>query len=344
MAHYYPVPSQYPQQVYYPAPPSGHIQGFSSPPMSPPPYPGNHPVFTTAPLEPKMAYHTTVPEQYSRPQSETSYQPSFASQQVSRHTTSPRHNRLDLPIVIPQTTPGAGNPFTRAYSPCLSDSNISLSTFLTFLDTLNVCFAQTPPLQVLDLAGGIVGMVPHHIPALVGSSLQATAKVANAVTSKTRVAGLLKTANEEIFAPEGLKVEILDTEKLKHKLGIDASKPLLSDLEDKDMQVSVRDRRVQALSPHISPLVFDVPVPTKQTNAIDRLSAQQLQRQMAKTEEKAMEARRKEHEKAYKKAKRENRKTEKDRKRGKEEKKRKGKDDKESKAAEKLLWVFIGRI
>ncbi|KEQ74853.1 hypothetical protein M436DRAFT_22010, partial [Aureobasidium namibiae CBS 147.97] len=189
------------------------------------------------------------------------------------------------PIVIPQTAPGAGNPFTRAYSPALSNTDISLSTFLTFLDTLNVCFAQTPPLQVLDLAGGIVGMVPHHIPALVGSSLQATAKIANAVTSKTRVAGLLKTANEEIFAPQGLKVEILDTEKLKQRLGIDANKPLLNDLEEKDMQVSVRDRRLQALSPHIAPLVFDVPVQARQTNAIDRLSAQQLQRQMAKAEE-----------------------------------------------------------
>ena len=187
-------------------------------------------------------------------------------------------------------------------------------------------------------------MVPHHIPALVGSSLQATAKIANAVTSKTRVAALLKTANEEIFAPQRLKVEILDTEKLKQRLGIDPGKPLLSDLEDEDMQVSVRDRRLQALKPRIAPLIFDVPVQARQTNAIDRLSAQQLQRQMAKAEEKVTEARMKEHEKADKKATKEHRKTEKDRKRGKEEKKRKGKDDKESKAAEKLLWLYVGLI
>jgi len=336
MAHYYSVPGQYPQEIRYSAPSSGQWQDYSSP-MSPPPYPGTYHDFIDTPFEPKMAYHTTVPDQYTRPHPENPYQPPFATQRATTHN-------LDLPIVIPQTTPGAGNPFTRAYSPALSDTNISLVDFLTFLDTLNVCFAQTPPLQVLDLAGGIVGMVPHHIPALVGSSLQATAKIANAVTSKTRVAGLLKTANEEIFAPQGLKVEILDTEKLKQKLGIDPSKPLLNDIEEKDMQVSVRDRRLQALEPHVAPLVFDVPVQARQTNAIDRLSAQQLQRQMAKAEEKAMEARMKEHEKAYKKAKKDDRKAEKDRKRGKDEKKRKGKDDKESKAAEKLLWLFVGRI
>lgn len=136
----------------------------------------------------------------------------------------------------------------------------------------------------------------------------------------------------------------MDTEKLKLRLGIDGSRPLLEDLEEKDMEVSVRDRRLQALEPHIAPLVFDVPVPARQTNAIDRLAAGQLKRQMAKAEKKAMEARRKEHEKANKKAKKDDRKAEKDRKRGKEEKKRKGKDDKESKAAEKLLWVFVGPL
>jgi hypothetical protein len=339
MAHYYSVPGQYPREVPYSAPPTGRWQGNLSP-MSPPPYPGNYEEFTTTPLEPKMAYHTTTPEQYTRPHLEASYQPPF--EQPTSHSL--HHKHLDLPIVIPQTSPGAGNPFTRAYSPSLSTTNISLPTFLTFLDTLNVCFAQTPPLQILDLAGGVVGMVPHHIPALIGGSLQATAKIANAVTSKARVASLLKTANEEIFAPQGLKVEILDTETLKGRLGIDASRPLLEDLEEEDMEVSVRDRRLQALKPHVAPLVFDVPVPARQTNAIDRLAAGQLKRQMAKAEEKAMEARRKESEKADKKAKKEERKAEKDRKRGKDEKKRKGKDDKESKAAEKLLWVFIGRL
>lgn len=186
-------------------------------------------------------------------------------------------------------------------------------------------------------------MVPHHIPALIGGSLQATAKIAGAVTSKTRVANCLKTANEEIFGPKGLKVEISNTEALKRKLGIQEGKPLLGDLDAEGMEISVRDRRLQALEPHIAALDFNVPEPARQENAIDRLSASQLKRQMAKSEEKAMEARRKENEKKEKKAKKEDRKAEEDRKKGKERKERKGKEDKESKDAEKLLWLFIGQ-
>jgi hypothetical protein len=296
-------------------------------------------VYLAGTPEPRTAYYIKPSDQQTL--HEGSQQQPFSSHQAASHDI--RHKGPGLPIVIPQTSPGAGNPFTRAYSPALANANISLSTFLTFLDTLNICLAQTPPLQILDLAGGMVGIIPHHIPALIGGSLQATAKIANAVTSKTRVANLMKTANEELFGPEGLKVEILTTEKLKQKLGIDETKPLLYDLESADIEMSVRDRRLQALEPHVAPLVFDVPVPARQTNAIDRLAAGQLKRQMAKAEEKAIEARKKESEKADKKAKKEDKKAEKDRRRGKDEKKSKDKDDKESKAAEKLLWLYVGR-
>jgi hypothetical protein len=342
MAQYhYSTPGQYPQEVHYSAPPTSPWQDYPSP-MSPPLYPGNYPVHLAGPPESKMVCHTTVPEHHPRGRPKALHQPPFAPQQTASHRS--QHTHLDLPIVIPQTSPGASNPFTRAYSPSLLTTNISLPTFLTFLDTLNICLTQTPPLQILDLAGGIVGSIPHHIPALIGGSLQATAKIANAVTSKTRVARLLKSANEEIFGPQGLEVEVLTTEKLKQKLGIEGSKPLLSDLDEKDTEMSVRDRRLQALEPHIAPLDFDVPVPARQTNAIDRLAAGQLKRQMAKAEEKALEARRKENEKADKRAKKDDRKAEKGRRRSKDEKKRKGKDDNETKAAEKLLWLFVGRF
>jgi hypothetical protein len=339
MAQRYSVPGQYPQEMYYSAPPPGHWQDYP-PSMSPPPYPGNCPVYLAAPSEPRTAYHTKPSEQQTL--HEGSQLPSFSSHQAILHDV--HHKGPGLPIVIPQISPGAGNPFTRAYSSSLANANISLTTFLTFLDNLNICLAQTPQLQVLDLAGGMVGMVPHHIPALIGGSLQATAKIANAVTSKTRVASLMKTANAEIFGPQGHDVEVVTTEKLKQKLGIDETKPLLCDLDGKDMEMSVRNRQLQALEPYVAPLIFDIPVPTRQTNVLDRLAAGQLKRHMAKAEEKAIEARKKENKKADKKAKKEDKKAEKDRRRGKDEKKRKAKDDKEIKAAEKLLWLYVGRI
>ncbi|KAG9524611.1 hypothetical protein KCV07_g1766, partial [Aureobasidium melanogenum] len=339
MAQYFSNPGQYPQEMHYSTPSTGHWQSYHSP-MSAPRYPSDYQGYIPMPVEPKMDFHTTTLVQRPQIYSNGSRQQSLTTHQSSASQTS-HHVR---PVVVPQTAPGSNNPFTLAYSPTLLLHDIALNTFLSFLSTLNVCLANTPPLQVLDLAGGFVGMVPHHIPALIGGSLQATAKIAGAVTSKTRVAKLLKSANEEIFGPRGLKVEIVDTETLKQKLGIDGSKPLLGDLDEQGMQMSVRDRRLQALEPYIAALEFDIPEPARQENAIDRLSASQLKRQMAKSEEKAMEARRKETEKKNKRAGKEDKKAEKDRKKGKGRKEKRGKDDKESKAAEKLLWLFIGQV
>lgn len=139
-------------------------------------------------------------------------------------------------------------------------------------------------------------------------------------------------------------MEIVNSETLKQKLDIDGGKPLLGELDEQSWEMSVRDRRLQALAPYTAALDFNVPEPARQENAIDRLSASQLKRQMAKSEEKAMEARRKENEKKNKRAEKEDRKAEKDRRRGKERKEKREKDDKESKAAEELLWLFIGQL
>ncbi|CAD0112121.1 unnamed protein product [Aureobasidium uvarum] len=343
MAQYYSVPGQYPQEARFEAPLSGHWQDYASP-MSPPPYPSNHEDYAGATLEPKMPCPMQTSMQYPRMHLEPPHQQSFATHQSTSH--SPHHEPLSIPVVIPQIQPGANNPFIRAYSASLAAHGIDLTAFLTFLDTLNVCLANTPPLQVLDLAGGIVGMVPHHIPALIGGSLQALAKVGSAVTSKTRVAALLRDVNSNLFNPRGLKCEICDTATLKQKLGLNATAPLLAELGEAEMHMSIQERRLHALAPYTTPLSFNIPEAHRQTNTIDRLAAKQLHRQMAKAEQKALEARQKGTEKKDKRASKEDKKAEKRKDRGKEEeKKKKGKDkdDKESKAAEKLLWLFVGR-
>lgn len=139
-------------------------------------------------------------------------------------------------------------------------------------------------------------------------------------------------------------MEIVNTETLKQKLGLDSGKPLLGELDEQGLEMSVRDRRLQALEPCVAALDFNVPEPARRENVIDRLSASQLKRQMAKSEGKAMEARKKDHEKKNNRAEKEDRKAEKDRKKGKEREAKKEKDDKESKAAEKLLWLFIAQV
>lgn len=298
-----------------------------------------------------MVYYTTIPTQNQPRQSETLHQPSFTlpqhdihqSRSVTQQQASPSRPQQSLaqPVVIPQIAPGTA-PFTRAYSPYLASLGIDMSTFIIFLDTLNIALSPIPPLQILDLAGGIVGMVPHHIPALIGGGLQASAKIAGVVTSKARTKAVLERANKEIFGVQGLKVEIINTETLKQRLAITG--PLLHNLDEERSAMSVQQRRLDALGPYTAPLSFDVPLPEEQGNAIDRLSAAQLKRQMAKAEEKASKERLKEGKKADRKAEKADRKREKDKKKGKKEKQKDKKEDRESKATEELLWLFIGSV
>ncbi|CAC9894137.1 unnamed protein product [Aureobasidium pullulans] len=337
MSHHDPFPGQYPQGSWYSAPSVEHWQECPSS-MAPPPYPDSHQEHVPLPAESKRIHHAMSHVQLRPTHSRPLYQPRFAIQQYDSYNSSPG---VDRPIVIPQIAPGTA-PFIRAYSSSLASLGIDISTFLLFLDTLNVALSPTPPLQVLDLAGGIVGMVPHHIPALIGGGLQASAKIAGVVTSKARTKAVLERANKEIFGVQGLKVEIINTETLKRRLAITG--PLLYNLGEERSAMSVQQRRLEALGPYTAPLSFDVPLPEQQGNSIDRLSAAQLKRQMAKAEEKALKERLKEGKKADRKAEKGDRRREKDKKRGKKEKQKDKKEDKESKAAEELLWLFIGSV
>lgn len=200
--------------------------------------------------------------------------------------------RLPKPIVIPQAADGIGQPFVRACSPALESRGVPLQAFVEFIDNLNVVATKSPPLQVLDLAGGIVGMVPLAIPQLVGNALSLTAKVSAVAVSKGRSTIFLKEANQTFFAPRGLKVELVTSRALKAKLGMNADAPLVSALEGAG-DLNVQARRMRALENHVAPLTFNVPQPTQQTNALEQLSAGQVSRQIAQADKKALKNREK---------------------------------------------------
>ncbi|THY28191.1 hypothetical protein D6D01_03959 [Aureobasidium pullulans] len=340
MAQYRSIYGQYSQESCYGAPPTEHWQDCPSL-MTLPPYAASRGGYVPAPFEPKMAYSSNSHVQLRPAHSLPAYQPQFAAHQRNFYSSS---SDMGRPVVIPQIAPGTA-PFTRAYSPSLASMGIDITTFLNFLDTLNIALSPAPPLQIIDLAGGIMGMVPHHIPALVGGGLQASAKIAGAVTSKARSKAVLEKANKEVFGPRGMKMEIVDTAELKRRLGITGS--LLGTLDEQSSVLSVQQRRLKVLEPCTASLDLDVPMPEQQANAIDRLSAAQLKRQMAKAEEKALKQRMKEGKKADRKAERRAEREEKgkDKDGRKDKREAKGeKQDKESKAAEKLLWLFIGQV
>lgn len=70
---------------------------------------------------------------------------------------------LQRPVVIPRIDVGSPLriplPFIRAYSPDLLGHGITAPDFAVFLDTLAVALAAPVPLQVVDLAGQLMGLV-----------------------------------------------------------------------------------------------------------------------------------------------------------------------------------------
>ena len=198
--------------------------------------------------------------------------------------------KLPRPIAVPQVAARMGMPFARAYSLALQDRGVSMEEFVEFIDNLNVVSTASPPLQVLDLAGGIVGMVPHHIPMIVGNAISLSAKLGTGVMSKGRSAMFLKKANTDFFAPRGLKVQLATSKALKATLGMDPDAELVSTLEDSS-GMDVQQRRMRALERYVSPLTFDVPPPNEQTNSLERMSAWQVQRQLQTSENKALKDR-----------------------------------------------------
>ncbi|ETI23877.1 hypothetical protein G647_05684 [Cladophialophora carrionii CBS 160.54] len=232
---------------------------------------------------------------------------------------NPQSSRLDKPIAVPATVAQYGSPFLRAYPPCLASFGISAETFLSFLDTLNRVAVKSPPLQVLGLAGNIVGFVPSAAAQIAGGVINLTAEVAAGVIQHGRTEIELRRANADLFAPRGLQVEIAKTEALVKLLGVpgvlgpdgklDKNAKLLTRLElggmehDGDLDISAQQRRLDALKPWIAELdVAPLPGIEAPNNALSRLSVKVSERNRAKGEKKLLEKRGKAHQEYHKEA------------------------------------------
>ncbi|KFY42437.1 hypothetical protein V495_04522 [Pseudogymnoascus sp. VKM F-4514 (FW-929)] len=292
--------------------------------------------------------------------------------EFTRHTTpitSPII-RLESPIAIPQTTHGMGKSFLRAWAPILQYNDISVSDFIAFIDNLNVVSTASPPLQVLDLAGGFVGMVPHHWAQIAGFVIQGTAKIGTGLVSKGRTEVYMQEVNEKLFKPRGLKASLASTEAMRTLLRIPADRPTLAPPTPPTMTLSTAERALIGADPYNATLDLDVPPPGEQTTMLAKLSAKQVMAQEKKNQKKGL----KEMEKAAKKeegqrekdkhkAEKRHRKEERrEKKRGKAHKGKdrvesdiesdevqgtstsgvhSGKQTKEEKNARKLLWIMI---
>lgn len=277
--------------------------------------------------------------------------------------------RLERPIAIPQICPGTGQSFLRAWAPILQNRNITVTDFIMFIDNLNVVSTASPPLQILGLAGGFVGMVPHHFAQLAGYVIQGSAKLGTALVSKGRTEMYMQEVNETIFQPRGLKSSLASTEAMRAMLRIPANQPTLAPLTAHGMALSMVEMVLTEIAPYNTALDLNVPPPRDQITTLAKLSAKQVMAQEKKTQKKML----KDREKAIKKEEERRKKVERkmDEKRKKKEKKQansygEGKErlksnpgsaedgvasvtrihvhekkNKEEKKLEKLLWIVI---
>jgi hypothetical protein len=253
------------------------------------------------------------PNYLSSPRPNPSYQPAtmtYSRPSAPRPTSAPASSSsgLEKPIAIPSTAPKYGSAFLRAYPPVLERYNLSAVDFLAFLDNLNRVMMKSPPLQVLSLAGGIVGFVPIHTAQLVGGAVQMVSDVAAGAMQRGMTEVALKRANTEIFGPRGLKVEVAKTEAVAKLTGmpnvldvdgkLNKKAKLLIPLEaDADVgEIDTAQRRLDSMRPWIAELQV---IPSSDgelpTSTMARLGTKMVGRKRAKQEKKTLEDRGKAH-------------------------------------------------
>lgn len=258
--------------------------------------------------------------------------------QVVYRTSSPRDFPTASPVVpqssygnklvaIPATGHKIGSPIMRAWPPALEASGLSKDDFLQFIDRLNRVTVSSPPIQVLGLAGNIVGMVPLATAQIVGGAVNAGAMVAGAALRTGHTEILLRQANRDLFNPLGLNVKLAKMEAVAKLTNIplfdasgrvDKNSRVLPPLNEivGVQTIGAHQRRLMALQPYISPLSLDeLPHEDKPTNYLARMHGAASARQAAKEEKNIIKKR--------------------------DKKKGKSKKDKEEEALRRLVFLIV---
>lgn len=207
------------------------------------------------------------------------YTPAAQAPQVNTQPQSSNSQHGTL-IAIPAVGAPSNSPFLRAYAPILKDYQLPQESFLSFLDQLNTAVSTSPPLQVLDVVGGILNAVPILFPInWIGSTISEIANAGSLGVSKSRADSNVRRANKDIFAPRGLRVEIVKLDALAHIAKI----PILNSqgkinwraelFQDSRFQgIDGKQQLVQILQPWIAELELNV-LPWTNKSKLTRLNA-----------------------------------------------------------------------
>lgn len=193
-------------------------------------------------------------------------------------------SRLEKPVVIPQVASGPGLPWVRAYATVLAQHGVSVDEFVEFIDSLNVVASSSPPLQVLGMAGGIVGFIPFAHAQLVGMGIQAVAKIGSKALMSTRGSSFVKKANTDFFNPRRLNMSLVRGDALRAKLGLGFDTPLSA---HDTRNLSSAERKLAAFKGYVEPLTFSVPPPSEPATTLKKLTAKQQKMNVWKIERKA---------------------------------------------------------
>ncbi|XWW97873.1 hypothetical protein V2A60_005869 [Cordyceps javanica] len=262
------------------------------------------------PIQQVSLHDHRPPPAYRRDEYEQPYPyPSFPAGTVDyqRPAVGPANQLGDAfkLIAIPATSAKLGSPFLRAYPPALEFCGISRPSFIQFIDRLNRAAVASPPIQVLGLAGNIVGFVPLHTAQIVGNAVNLAAKVSTVAVSKGRTEMLLKEANNTMFKAAGLEVQVAKLDVVaklgqipildqEGKVNKNSSILLPFDGDEHDRTMNAHERRVQALATWLSPLdVESLPELDEANNVLGRMHAKVSERQRQKEEAKVVKDRNK---------------------------------------------------
>ncbi|KAJ5789282.1 uncharacterized protein N7518_006293 [Penicillium psychrosexuale] len=111
------------------------------------------------------------------------------------------------------------SPFARVRVPEL-EHQISSDELIVFIDELNEAFLANPALQAANNAANVGGMAPSMIVQMVSMGVNVVAGVGSSVTTKVHTKKYLAKANEELFHPKGLHVQMCKTDKMLEYVGL----------------------------------------------------------------------------------------------------------------------------
>ncbi|RFU33086.1 hypothetical protein B7463_g3218, partial [Scytalidium lignicola] len=213
----------------------------------------------------------------------------FTSPEVN--APPPYSSKVPIAIAIPQMNKGRGVPFQRLYVPILREHGISEREFVDFIDTLNVVSAASPPLKVLDLAGGLISMVPHHWAVMAGNAMKLVSMGGTALVSKNRTDSFMSESNQHLFAPRGLRMRLITTDALLATIKFPPERAITLPLDAHiplDQQPKLHARLLQRLRGYVNDTVPTSLPPVGADNMLDKWSADQVSRDINKIDKTIM--------------------------------------------------------